>query len=165
MDGDVITCRDDLIEALRSRKGELGLSNAFVEHELQMAVGGLDKVLGPSQVKGLSLPVALDLLELFGCRLRIEVDPELEARMRDRYEHRDDRAVRPQSRVSKKLMELALPAFYKRLSKLGNEARKAKLPPEARSKIARAAALSRWRLHRAAAKVQANAATECGAAP
>ena len=33
----VIRNRDDLIETLRSRKEQLGLSNAFVEAQLQMA--------------------------------------------------------------------------------------------------------------------------------
>ena len=49
-------------------------------------------------------------------------------------------------------MEIAIGQFYTRLSKLGNDARKAKLPPEARSNIARLAAVSRWQRHRAAVK-------------
>jgi hypothetical protein len=130
---------------LRSRKGELGLSNAFVEHELQMAVGGLDKVLGPSQVKGLSLPVALDLLELFGCRIRIEVDPELEARMRDRYERRDDRAVRPQRRISKALMERVKPLLFAELGRAGGKARAASISATLASKIGREAGRARMR--------------------
>jgi hypothetical protein len=55
-------------------------------------------------------------------------------------------------------MALAQQVFFKRLSKLGNDARKAKLPPEVRSGIARTAALSRWRQHRAAVKAAAVAA-------
>jgi hypothetical protein len=37
---------DDLIEALRARKDEIGLSNAVLEELAGMAAGHVDKVLG-----------------------------------------------------------------------------------------------------------------------
>jgi hypothetical protein len=142
--------RDDLIEVLRARKTELGLSNSFVDAQLQMADGGCDKVLGPSH-KGMSLLVMFDLVELFGGKLVFEVDAETEARMRDRWERREERNVRESARVSKAILERARPAFYRQLSRLGNEARTKMLPPEARKRIARAAANCRWQRQRAAA--------------
>jgi hypothetical protein len=154
MNGHVIRNRDDLIEVLRSRKEQLGLSNAFVDAQLQLADGGCDKVLGPTQARGMGAAVLLDMVELFGARLVIQVDAETEARMQKRWEHREERNVRQQQRLSKRLLEIATSQFYQRLSKLGNEARKAKLPPEARSNIARAAALARWDRHRAAVKTR-----------
>jgi hypothetical protein len=147
-----IRSRADLVEVLRARKTELGLSNAFVEAQLQMTDGGCDKVLGPTQAMGFSIAVMFDMVELFGGRLVFEVDAETEARMRDRYERRDERSVRQQRRLSRQLMDVATAQFYERLSKLGNEARKVKLPAEARSRIARAAAVCRWQRHRAAVK-------------
>ena len=48
----VITCRDDLVEILRARKAELGLSNSYVEHQLQMGDGNADKFIGPVPTKG-----------------------------------------------------------------------------------------------------------------
>jgi hypothetical protein len=151
----VIRNRDDLIEALRSRKEQLGLSNAYVEHQLQMSDGHCDKLLGPSQAKGMSIPVLLDMIELFGARLVIQVDAETEARMQERWERRDARKVHPPRRLSAHLMRIATTQLYRRLSQLGNEARKIKLPREARSSIARAAAISRWQRHRAAVKAAA----------
>jgi hypothetical protein len=148
----VIRNRDDLVEALRSRKDELGLSNAFVEAQLQMGDSACDKILGPSQAKGMSIPVMLDMIELFGARLVIQVDAETEARMQERWERRDAGKVHPPRRLSAHLMRIARAQLYLGLSELGNKARKAKLPPEARSRIARAAAISRWRRHRAAVK-------------
>jgi hypothetical protein len=142
----------ELVEALASRKNELGLSNAFVEHQLQMADNSCDKILGRTQRKGMSIPVMLDMIELFGCRLVIQVDAETEARMQSRWERRDARKVHPPRRLSGQLMDIAKLQFYKRLSNLGNEARKAKLPREARSNIARVAAVSRWNRYRAAVK-------------
>jgi hypothetical protein len=100
----VIHNRLDLAEALRSRKEQLGLSNAFVEAQLQMTDGGCDKVLGPTQAKGMSILVMLDMIELFGARLVIQVNAETEARMRQRWERREERNVRPQKRLSRKLM-------------------------------------------------------------
>jgi hypothetical protein len=144
--------RNDLVEVLRARKTELGLSNAFVEAQLQMTDGGCDKVLGPTRAMGFSIAVMFDMVELFGGRLVFEVDAETEARMRDRWERREERNVREPRRVSKAILERARPAFYRQLSRLGNEARKKMLPPEARKRIARAAAISRWRRHRAAVK-------------
>jgi hypothetical protein len=151
----VIGNRDDLVEVLRARKAQIGLSNAYVEHALHMGAGGCDKPLGPSRTKSLSLLVAFDLVELFGGRLVFQIDAALEARMRNRWERRSERNVRQGKRVSRKIMALAQQVFFKRLSKLGNDARKVKLPPEVRSDIARAAATSRWRIHRAAVKARA----------
>jgi hypothetical protein len=153
------------LEALRARKTEIGLSNNFIEHALHMGAGGLDKVLGPSRVKGLSLPVALDLLELLGCRLRIEVDSELEAKMAERYERRSECSVRQHRRISKAIMERVKPVLFAELGRDGGKARARSLPAKQRREIARNAALVRWRLHRAAVKARANAATECGVAP
>jgi hypothetical protein len=151
----VIRNRDDLIEALRSRREQLGLSNAYVEHQLQMSDGHCDKLLGPSQAKGMSIPVMLDMIELFGARMVIEVDAESEARMQKRWERREEGKVHPPRRLSAHLMRIARAQLYTRLSQLGNEARKIKLPREARSSIARAAAISRWQRHRAAVKAAA----------
>jgi hypothetical protein len=156
MSEQVIRNRDDLIEALRSRKELLGLSNAFVEDQLQMADGHCDKLLGPTQRKGMSIPVLLDMVELFGGRLVFQVDAETEARMQARWERRDAGKVRRPRRLSACLMGIARAQLYLGLSQLGNNARKAKLPPEARSRIARAAALSRWQRHRAAVKAAAS---------
>jgi hypothetical protein len=148
----LVTTVDELIEALRSRKDELGLSNAFVEAQLQMADGHCDKLLGPTRRKGMSVAVLLDIIELFGAQLVIQVDAETEARMRERWERRDAGKVHPPRCLSAHLMRIARAQLYLGLSELGNKARKAKLPPEARSRIARAAAISRWQRHRAAVK-------------
>jgi hypothetical protein len=148
----VIRCSDDLVEALRARKESLGLSNVEVEAQLSLADGVADKYLGPSRTKSLCASMLPDLLRLLGVELVVRVNPEADARLQGRIERRDEAQVRPQTRLSRKLTEIATKQFYSRLSKVGNEARKAMLPPEARSRIARAAAISRWRQHRAAAR-------------
>jgi hypothetical protein len=148
----LIRSASDLVEAFRAKKTQRGLSNSAVEAELLWADGMCDKYLGPTRTKELSASKIEDLMTLFGVELVMRVNPELEARIRDRCERRDERQVRLQSRLSRRLMEIASTQLYASLSKLGNEARKAKLPPEARSNIARVAAVSRWQRHRAAMK-------------
>jgi hypothetical protein len=138
----VIRNLDDLLEVLRLRKNELGLSNALVEHELQMGSGACDKILGPTQRKGMSIPVLLDTIELFGARLVIRIDAETEARMKARWERRDAKKVHPPRRLSERLMEIARKQFFQELSACGNAARRAKVSAKARSRIARLAATS-----------------------
>jgi hypothetical protein len=153
--GTVINCRDDLVEVLRARKAELNLSNAYIEDQLHMAAGGADKVIGPSRTRGLSLPVALDLIELLGGRLVFEVDAETETRMRERWERRDSRKVHPpKRRVSKAGLARAAPLLFSALGKAGGAARAKSLTAKQRKEIARTAALSRWRLYRAAVKAR-----------
>jgi hypothetical protein len=153
--GAVITCRDELVELLRARKGELRPSNAFIEEQLHMAAGGADKVLGPSGTKGMSLYVMFDMVELLGGRLVFQVDPQTEARMRERWERRSEkpgaRAGADQQGDHGKGQALAVRrAGQGRPHQPGQV-----LTAKRRREIARTAALSRWRLHRAAAKSRA----------
>jgi phage gp36-like protein len=150
----IIRSADDLIEALRSRKVELSLSNEAIEQELLWASGMADKYLGPSRTKPLTSNNIENLLTLFGCELVLRPNPE--ARMRD-LERRDERQVRPQRRFSKGLLALARAQIFKELSARGNEARRAKVSPKARSRIARAAATCRWKHRRASTSEGAQA--------
>jgi hypothetical protein len=100
--------------------------------------------------------VTEDVMTLFGVELVMRVNPELEAKMQDRYERRDERAVRPPKRISAKLLELAQPIIQQKLGRAGGLKRAACLPAKQRSRIARAAAISRWKQHGAAAKAAAH---------
>jgi hypothetical protein len=142
--GTVLRSRDELVELLRARKAALGLSNAFIEEQMQMAAGGADKVLGPSRVKGLSVAVMFDLVELFGGRLVFQIDPATEARMRDRWERRDEAQVRRCNRVSKRLIETCAPMVLRELARKAGKARMTTMTAAARRRIARLAARARW---------------------
>jgi hypothetical protein len=148
----VIRCSDDMVEALRARKEQLGLSNAAIEEQLLMAAGTCDKYLGPTRSASLTWRVTEDVMTLFGVELVMRVNPELEAKMLERLERRDERAVRSPKRISAKLLELAQPIIQQKLGRAGGLKRAACLPAKQRSRIARAAAISRWNQHRAAAK-------------
>jgi hypothetical protein len=141
----VIRCSDDMVEAFRARKEQLGLSNAAIEEQLLMAAGTCDKYLGPTRSAGLTWRVTEDVMTLFGIELVMRVNPDLEAKMLERLQRRDERQVRPQKKLSKELLAIARKQFFQELSACGNAARKAKVSAKARSRIARVAALSRWK--------------------
>jgi hypothetical protein len=148
----VIRCSDDMVEAFRARKAQRGLSNGTVEAQLLWADGMCDKYLGPSRTLQLTAAVIEDFMTLFGVELVMRVNPELEAKMLERLERRDERAVRSPKRISQKLLELAQPIIQQKLGRAGGLKRAACLPAKQRSRIARAGAISRWKRHRAAAK-------------
>jgi hypothetical protein len=58
----VIRNSDDMVEAFRSRKEQLGLFNETVDAQLLIGAGACDKYLGPSQVKRLSAHLIGDLM-------------------------------------------------------------------------------------------------------
>jgi hypothetical protein len=151
----VIRCADDLVEAFRARKTQRGFSNETVEAMLLMSAGMCDKFLGPNRTLQLNAVVIEDLMTLFGVELVMRINPE--ARMCARLERRDERQVRPHRRLSKELLALARAQIFKELSAHGNEARKTKVSSKARSRIARTAALCRWKHRRAAASTSEGA--------
>jgi hypothetical protein len=69
MNATVVTIRsyDDLIEAFRARKGEIGLSNTDCDTLGGLTPGHTDKVLGPARAKNLG-PLTFDIFcEMFAC--------------------------------------------------------------------------------------------------
>ena len=100
----IIRSADDLIEAFRDRKAELGLSNEAIEQQLLWCGGMADKYWGPSRTKPITSNNIENILTLFGCELVLRPNPE--ARMRD-LERRDERNVRDSARVSKAILERA----------------------------------------------------------
>jgi hypothetical protein len=145
----------ELVDRLRERKAELGLSDAFVEEQLLLGAGGFTKYLGRCPTKTINGKLG-DFLEVLGLQLRVEPNPEAEARMRSRWEQRDNSRVHPsRRRVSQAVMEIARPLVLEAMSKAANEARTRMLPGKQRAAIARKAARAKWRIHRAAARARA----------
>ncbi|BEV44401.1 hypothetical protein [Afipia carboxidovorans] len=144
-----VTDYDSLIEAFRTIKARVGLSDAMVDELGGLTRGHTEKILGPSQTKGLSRMTFDILLGVFAVKLEMVVDLEAAARMEGRWERRNEQRVRDNAhRVSMKLKERVKPLLFKDMSALAVEARKNKMSPEQRSKIAKKAARTRWRLHR-----------------
>jgi hypothetical protein len=145
-----IRCTDDLIEALRGMKAQLGLSNEFVDQVGGLTTGHCDKVLGPTRAKGLSGTVLDVFLELFAVELVMRPNPEALARMEERWERRNGDHVRLMlTKVSMRMLQRAKPFvlrdFSRECSLKARDGRLRKISPGKRRKIARNAARARWK--------------------
>jgi hypothetical protein len=94
----------------------------------------------------MSILVMLDMIELFGARLVIQVNAETEAKMQGRWERRNERLTRPHRRFSKELLALARSQLFAELGKRGGARRAASLTAKQRSEIARSGAMARHRV-------------------
>jgi hypothetical protein len=141
------TCCAELIEALRSRKEALGLSNEAIEHLIPLTAGHCDKVIGLSGTRGLS-PLTIDgMLSSLGLKLLVAIDPEPVSRMRSRWENagaRDQRQVRPPARISKMLLSRAKPYVIREAARKAASVRWRGISPELRSRLMREVSLARW---------------------
>lgn len=77
---------DGLIEAMRARVTDLGISQAHVDELVGWADGMTGKVLGPSHTKKLTPPMMWLLLQALSLRCELQADPQLEERMCGRYQ-------------------------------------------------------------------------------
>lgn len=94
----IITTRDDLLDLLRRRRDELGLTHETIDHLTGWANGYASKLLSPEPIKNLgeqSLGLVLAALGLGIARIEFVEDPELAARMRSRWTQRLRPKMRP----------------------------------------------------------------------
>jgi hypothetical protein len=141
----VATCHDELIEVLRVRKAALGLSNELLDHLMPATSGHCDKLLGPSQERGLSRSSLDGMLSALGLQLLVAVDPVQSARMQPQWESRDAKQVRPPARLAAALVKRARPLVLSQLARKANDARWSRVSPELRSRLMRELAKARWR--------------------
>ena len=140
------TCCAELVDAFRSRKEALGLSNEAMEHLLQLCAGHLDKIL--SQTRGLTQLSIDGLLSALGVKLLVAVDPEQVQRMLPRWAnegHRDEKQVRrPPARIRKALVVRVRPLVLREAALHAAGARWKGVSPELRSTLMRQVAQARW---------------------
>lgn len=141
-----IRCHDDLIEALRTAKGQRGLSNDFCDERGGLTRGHTDKILGPARAKSLS-PMTFDLfLEMFAVQILLVPNLEAEQRMRERWEGRDVSNVRTGAhRVSKAVLERAKPHVLKDFAMTGALASGSKRTGSDGTEIMRKVSRARWK--------------------
>jgi hypothetical protein len=145
----VIRCHDDLVEAFRTIKDMLQLSNQVCDDLIDLTDGFTDKVLGPTRAKGLSPFMFDNFTSFFAVQFEMKVDIEAARLVQDRWEKREDRRIHVNaSRLSKSVMKRAKPEVCRDLLKLARKQRNLKLSPKQRSMIARKAARARWRKER-----------------
>jgi hypothetical protein len=85
---------DGLIEALRERAAEVGLSYAMIDCLSEFSEGSTGKYLSDARVRHLSVASLLKITETLGIRSLLYVDPELTARMQPMWEKRHELKAR-----------------------------------------------------------------------
>ena len=148
------TCCDELVDAFRARKTALSLSNEAIEHIIPLAAGHCDKLIGPSQTRGLS-QLSLDgMLAALALKLIVVVDPDQVARMSPLWENtgrRDNKMVRScTTRVAKVTLARAQPHVVRELGRCGGLKTWRTIDSRLRSKLMSALAKRRWHADRSA---------------
>lgn len=152
----VVTSHESLREAFRIAKQMRNFSNQFCDERGGLTSGQTDKILGPTETRGLG-PITIDTFcTLFAVKFVMVPDPEAEERMRATWEGRENRNVRANTkRLSRDLLERAKPIIARENGRKGGLARVLKIPRHKRQRIARKAIIARWRKHRQQLKDQA----------
>ena len=142
----VIRDHAELADALATLKNYRGLSNETLEELCGFTRGHIDKMLGPSREKSIGKASLKFLLLGLAGRLVLELDPDQEQLMRSRWEGRNAKQIRANAhRVSIAIVRRVTPIIFAELSRKAAIARLQKIPQHQRTKIARGAALARWR--------------------
>ena len=140
---------DGLVDLLRSRQESLQLSNEVLDHLALFTSGHSDKLLGPSRSRGLS-QISLDsLLASLALKLIIVEDEAAAARMRPKWEGRDQRQVRSvRTRIAKATLRHALPHVVRELGRRGGLKTWRNISPQVRTKLMTDLIKRRWHKER-----------------
>jgi hypothetical protein len=104
----ILRSADDVIAAVRSRKEELGLSDALLEDLAGFCPGTAAKYLAPGRTKMPGLAILTLLMGALGCGLVLVDDPSA-ARMQSRWTRRSERHVQPPEKVARIAITRARP--------------------------------------------------------
>jgi hypothetical protein len=128
-----ITSYTELMALIQAQVGALGLKLTDFDDLAGFPAGLSGKVFGLLQVKRLGPEKMFDAIRAAGLRLRLEVDPEQEAKMKTRisenYNPRQAMQARRQHSASQ-AGPAVLSRVLKPLAKLGGKARMAKMTKE-----------------------------------
>jgi hypothetical protein len=138
---------DDLIEQLRQRATELGLSNATLDELCNFGEGYAGKILAPTRMKQLTVCSMLKLTSALGVKGVLVIDEEQVRRMQGRWESRDGSKVhaRRQPSLGQTTLKRVLKPAAAELGRRGAAARLAATTQEQRRDIGRRGAQARWR--------------------
>jgi hypothetical protein len=151
-----VTSYTELMATIQAQVGALGLKLTDFDDLAGFPAGLSGKVFGMLQVKRLGPEKMFDAIRAAGLRLRVEIDPEQEAKMKariaDNYNPRQATQARP-NHSSSPVGTAVLSRIFKPLARKGGKAKFAKMSPEELRKYQKAAINARWRKHRQRMKV------------
>ncbi len=138
-----------MVDALRTLKDHLQLSNSAVDRLCNFTEGQTDKLLGPSSVRKFGPLTFNAMLWALAAKVEITIDVERAREMQEFWESRFAPNFRPGgTTISKMLLKRAKPLVLKDFAKAGGQASGAMRTGSQGSEIMRKVAKSRWRKHR-----------------
>jgi hypothetical protein len=84
----MISDYDELVESIRQRVDDMGMTRLELDHQAGMQEGYSGKILGPKHVKIFGMKSLGDTLGAIGCGLLLVENPEQTAKMRARIKPR-----------------------------------------------------------------------------
>jgi hypothetical protein len=84
----LISDYDELVESVRQRVDDMGMTRLELDHQAGMQEGYSGKILGPKHKKIFGMKSLGDTLGAIGCKLLLVEDPEQTAKMRARIKPR-----------------------------------------------------------------------------
>ena len=146
-----VTSYTELMAAIQAQVGLLGLKLKDFDDLASFPEGLSGKVFGMLQVKRLGPEKMFDALRAAGLRLRVEIDPEQEAKMKARiaenYNPRQANQARPKHAASP-ASTAVLSRVFKPLARQGGKARWNGTTPQQRAEHARMISNKRWKEYR-----------------
>jgi len=133
-----------LVAALRDRKAQIGITDQVMDELAGWARGYTGKILGPASVKTIGQMSFGVCLGVLGVKLILVEDQEMMQQMEQRWEQRYRPANVDAHAISMRLIERVKPAIFRQVAADLTRARK-KIRPSTRRRIAKQAALARWR--------------------
>jgi hypothetical protein len=146
----MFTSAHELLDRLRARQVEIGISNQNLDALCGFAAGQIDKYLGPSRSRSNpGIEAVICMMDALGLSADLHVDAQKVARMRERWDARRKAAVRAQpSRISREMVKRARPLVLNELRSKGGKARWADITAEQRSFAMLAVVAVRWNRRR-----------------
>ncbi len=128
----IVTTRDELLDLIRRRRDELGITHETIDHITGWASGYASKVLSPEPLKNLgpkSLFLVLEALALGIARVEFVEDAERATKMRSRWVQRLRPQMKPR-RTRGALLAERQQQMLASTTEVNNDETPSKLPPE-----------------------------------
>jgi hypothetical protein len=146
-----VTSYTELMAGIQAQVGALGLKLTDFDDLAGFPAGLSGKVFGPAQVKRLGPEKLFDALRAAGLRLRVEVDPEQEAKMKLRIADNYNPRQANQARLNNHASTVSTQVLSRAFGHILREARKKRWAGKSkkeRSEHARMIANARWKKER-----------------
>jgi hypothetical protein len=145
--GDAAT-PDEILDLIRRRQHDIGLSNAGLEHICGLAAGQVDKYLGPTRNKSPTLYILGLMMDAVGVSATLWIDAVKQERfgkLWERFGRQGSRSARPENgRISKLAIKRARPLVLKEAATKAANARWEKSTPKQRKMVGKYLAKHRW---------------------